>query len=778
MAGTKVSSHVISDNIALGGSPTTTTQSASDNSTKLATTAYVTTAIANLADSAPSTLNTLNELAAALGDDANFSTTVTNSLAAKAPLASPTFTGTVNSGDITITDATPTLTFSDSDVNYEATVQGLSGSLVLKADANAEFGTESIQFHTGGSQRAQFDAAGNFGINTTGPTHQFHIKGPSSAYAAMRIESASTGHGAIINLGDGTDADYGQITQFATSAGEGGRMRFIAGGTETLNLRGGNVGIGTATPSTKLDVNGIASADNLALGGATVANSYLIEATAGSGNIIRSTRGTSVFAAYQSNNSTVYLGTTSNNEFRLIQNDGTALTIDTSKNVGINKTVLAHKFVVGLGEGDFVSAINTSNDVESANFWGYALHEGSTRIGEFTCVRDGTTNQLYIGGSSASQTLTFGVGAKDNALRLTSTGNLQFLLKGTNFESPGFTYHTNNYLYLRGGSSGLRLDDDSSINTIQIADGSNGYINFETGDGTTRARILHTGEVHITSAGHPINPTIKHGGATGDVSKLRLINRAGQAANKGGVVELGGVTDDGVSRSDVLGSVAGLKSNATSANREGYLQFSTSNGTALTERMRIESTGHVGIHRNNPSTSLELGGTTSTANGVGMLTLNPPNTSGDIDSTPTVIGFYHYYKTNPGYDYAHMKTNIPSSGDTGTFGMVAIEATGYRYSSAQTIKGMWGFHNWNGGIYQSTAENLISSGGHDFCHSAYVSSDNLIVLVAAAGGNGNQYVGARLDFIDIQADYARHIAAHWPPRVTAVSYSNNTTGVY
>ena len=151
MAGTKVSSHVISDNIALGGSPTTTTQSASDNSTKLATNAYVTTAIANLADSAPSTLNTLNELAAALGDDANFSTTVTNSLAAKAPLASPTFTGTVNSGDITITDATPTLTFSDSDVNYEATVQGLSGSLVLKADANAEFGTESIQFHTGGS---------------------------------------------------------------------------------------------------------------------------------------------------------------------------------------------------------------------------------------------------------------------------------------------------------------------------------------------------------------------------------------------------------------------------------------------------------------------------------------------------------------------------------------------------------------------------------------------------------------------------------------------------
>ena len=59
-----------------------------------ATTSYVTTQITNLVDSAPSTLNTLNELAAALNDDANFSTTITTSLATKAPLDSPTLTGT------------------------------------------------------------------------------------------------------------------------------------------------------------------------------------------------------------------------------------------------------------------------------------------------------------------------------------------------------------------------------------------------------------------------------------------------------------------------------------------------------------------------------------------------------------------------------------------------------------------------------------------------------------------------------------------------------------
>jgi len=61
-----------------------------------ATTSYVTTAIANLVDSAPATLDTLNELAAALGDDPNFATTVTNSIAAKLPLAGGTMTGIIN----------------------------------------------------------------------------------------------------------------------------------------------------------------------------------------------------------------------------------------------------------------------------------------------------------------------------------------------------------------------------------------------------------------------------------------------------------------------------------------------------------------------------------------------------------------------------------------------------------------------------------------------------------------------------------------------------------
>jgi len=68
-------------------------------------TGYTDTAIANLIDTAPSTLDTLNELAAALGDDPNFATTVTNSIATKLPLAGGTMTGNIVMGTNTITDA-------------------------------------------------------------------------------------------------------------------------------------------------------------------------------------------------------------------------------------------------------------------------------------------------------------------------------------------------------------------------------------------------------------------------------------------------------------------------------------------------------------------------------------------------------------------------------------------------------------------------------------------------------------------------------------------------
>ncbi|WP_432422744.1 phage tail protein, partial [Salmonella enterica] len=70
---------------ALTGTPTTPTAPQGTNNTQIASTAFVMAAIAALVDSSPDALNTLNELAAALGNDPNFATTMTNALAGKQP---------------------------------------------------------------------------------------------------------------------------------------------------------------------------------------------------------------------------------------------------------------------------------------------------------------------------------------------------------------------------------------------------------------------------------------------------------------------------------------------------------------------------------------------------------------------------------------------------------------------------------------------------------------------------------------------------------------------
>ena len=74
---------------------TATTQAQSDNSTKVSTTAYVRTAVADVVNSAPAALDTLNELAAALGDDANYATTTATSIGTKLPKSGGQMTGNI-----------------------------------------------------------------------------------------------------------------------------------------------------------------------------------------------------------------------------------------------------------------------------------------------------------------------------------------------------------------------------------------------------------------------------------------------------------------------------------------------------------------------------------------------------------------------------------------------------------------------------------------------------------------------------------------------------------
>ena len=97
---------------ALTGTPTTPTAALGTNTTQIASTAFVKAALDALVDAAPGALDTLNELAAALGDDPNFAATMTTALAAKVPLASPALTGNPTA---------PTPTAGDNDTSIATT---------------------------------------------------------------------------------------------------------------------------------------------------------------------------------------------------------------------------------------------------------------------------------------------------------------------------------------------------------------------------------------------------------------------------------------------------------------------------------------------------------------------------------------------------------------------------------------------------------------------------------------------------------------------------------
>jgi hypothetical protein len=137
-------------------------------------TAYADTAVTNLVDNSPAALNTLNELAAALGDDASFSTTVTNSIAAKLPLAGGAVTGNVTFGDNNkaIFGAGSDLQIYHNSANNKSYIEESgSGNLVIRGsdiDILAGNGEAAINVAQDGAVTLYHDNAAKIATTSTG----------------------------------------------------------------------------------------------------------------------------------------------------------------------------------------------------------------------------------------------------------------------------------------------------------------------------------------------------------------------------------------------------------------------------------------------------------------------------------------------------------------------------------------------------------------------------------------------------------------------------------
>ena len=246
MALTKVKGHIIADDLALGGNPTTSTQSTGNNTTRIATTAFVQTELAALVDSSPSALNTLNELAAALGDDANFSTTVNTNIAAKLPLAGGTMTGSLGVGDTAVSSIIGL--FSTSTANHIAgqfvnSNASDSFGIVVKAGNDANDYTADFR-DKANNNLMRIRGDGNVGIGTTSPAKTLDVKGRMQLTRPVASGHASEGNWDF-NISHEDAARYGSL--YITPSVSTAEISLMSNKFRFTN--DGKLGIGVTDPS-------------------------------------------------------------------------------------------------------------------------------------------------------------------------------------------------------------------------------------------------------------------------------------------------------------------------------------------------------------------------------------------------------------------------------------------------------------------------------------------------------------------------------------------------
>ena len=209
----------------LTGTPTAPTASGSTNTTQLATTAFVQQEITTLIGGAPSTLNDLNELAAAINDDANYNSTLTTALATKLPLAGGTLTGHALFTDgieLRLGTDTDMGLFSSSGTSH---IRVNSGIFKLRAD-DMRFTAQNGTTERGRFNSAGLTVSGSLALTSAGSQLQL---GPSNN---MQIYH-NGGAGEIQSANNLTLDVAGDISLDADSSGQ---VRYKDGGAEYLSI--------------------------------------------------------------------------------------------------------------------------------------------------------------------------------------------------------------------------------------------------------------------------------------------------------------------------------------------------------------------------------------------------------------------------------------------------------------------------------------------------------------------------------------------------------------
>jgi hypothetical protein len=238
----------------LTGVPTAPTAAANTNTTQIATTAYVQTEITDLIAAAPGALDTLNELATALGNDAAFSTTVTNALATKLPLAGGTMSGAIAMGTNKITGVGDPTNAQDVVTKYYLdnvvlAPSNLTGPITSTGSATSiasqtGTGTKFVVDNTPTLITPVLGVATATSINgTTIPSSKTLVATDSTQY----VVPSQTGNSGKYLTTDGTTSSWGTVAGYSaptlgsTSIASGATVTTIAGLTLTAPTLTGTV---------------------------------------------------------------------------------------------------------------------------------------------------------------------------------------------------------------------------------------------------------------------------------------------------------------------------------------------------------------------------------------------------------------------------------------------------------------------------------------------------------------------------------------------------------
>jgi len=238
------------------------------NWVELANKSYVDTEVAALVNSAPATLDTLDELAAALNDDANFATTVTTSLSQKAPLQNPALTGTptaptagpgTNNTQIATTAYVDTAvagasgTYSDASVDTHLNTGTASTNEVLSWNGS-DYDWVAQATGGGGASVSTSDAppsspsAGDLWYNTdAGGLFVYYTDADSSQWVEVVGKTGATGATGATGPAGGGATTFPGLTDTPASLGTAGQIVAVNSGGTALEFINQTAGTTTFT---------------------------------------------------------------------------------------------------------------------------------------------------------------------------------------------------------------------------------------------------------------------------------------------------------------------------------------------------------------------------------------------------------------------------------------------------------------------------------------------------------------------------------------------------